>query len=103
MFKFVLTRDKTLYIGFETDYHAQICNDASRFDVVGAGYLKVIGGAWLSYGNSIGYDVSFNHRQEALIQQLLKDVSEESVIEAIEMSYDDNMVSTSFKFDSWDI
>lgn len=89
MFKFVIDRKKTLYIGLQSGYHMNICGNLDAFDVVGAGYLRYDDSVdeWTVYGNSVGYGIGFGPSQEADIIEALTPFSVDGIYEMFPDTY----------------
>ena len=89
MFKFVIDRNNTLYIGFQSGYHAQICGELLNREVAGAGYLKYDHDVtdWVVHGSSVGYDISFNREQKEAIRATLAGLDDSDVIEYFPSGY----------------
>lgn len=92
-FKFVLAKDKTLYIGFaHSDYHMDICGNLDRYQIRSAGYLAYDGieegkeedseeHIWVANGKSEGYGFGCRFADQIEIQNYLMNLSDSDIVE----------------------
>ena len=85
MFKFVLTKDNDLFIGFDYDYHADIA-PVRGSDVKAAGHLRYDNG-WVLYGESIGFDISFSEDDEEVVLKILGTIDKAGIITSLDENY----------------
>lgn len=91
-FKFVLAKDKTLYIGFaHSDYHMDICGNLDRYQIRSAGYLAYDGveegeednekHIWFANGKSEGYGIGCRPDDGLEIRRYLMTLSDSDIVE----------------------
>ena len=87
-FKFVLAKDKTLYIGLaHSDYHMDICGNLDRYQIRSAGYLAYDGveegkeHIWVANGKSEGYGIESRFDDQIEIQNYLMKFSDLDIAE----------------------
>ena len=94
-FKFVLAKDKTLYIGLaHSDYHMDICGNLDRYQIRSAGYLAYDGveegkeeeedseeHIWVANGKSEGYGIGCRFDDAIEIQKYLMTISDSDIAE----------------------
>lgn len=68
-FKFVLSKEEKLYIGYSGDFHADICGLLRR-EVLAAGYIAFDGDTAIPNGKSIGYSISAEGYEDLVSQKL---------------------------------
>lgn len=94
-FKFVLAKDKTLYIGFaHSDYHMDICGNLDRYQIRSAGYLAYYvdlldenqAPEWIPNGSSEGYGIGIRHDDLDDIKAALASMSDVDIVEQMDDS-----------------
>lgn len=101
MFKFVIAKDGTIYVGRSKGnhgYHMDICGYLPYGLVAGAGYLRYgsDSGTWRCYGSSEGYDKSFTPEQEKQLVAKIQHLNPEDMIEMIYNAYKNSTYGVSF-------
>lgn len=85
-FKFVYSKKGDLYIGLAcNDYHMDICGGLGANAVSSAGHLFFSHeGAWVTFGNSVGYGIGVKESDTQKILDKLKDFNEDTLVEAFD-------------------
>lgn len=92
-FKFVLSKEKVLYIGFaRSDYHMDICGNLDRFAIRSAGYLdyhddlsdKTQLPEWIPNGSSEGYGIGIRPDDQEAIKAALISMSDIDVVDLMD-------------------
>lgn len=101
MFKFVIAKDGTIYVGKaggNHGYHMDICGYLPYGSVAGAGYLRYgsDSGTWRCYGSSEGYGVSFTPPQEEQLVAKIQHLDADEMIYYICRAYSDGKFGVTF-------
>ena len=100
MFKFVIAKDGTIYVGKaggSRGYHMDICGYLPCELVAGAGHLRYNSDAgWECYGRSQGYWIGFTPEQERLVVEKIQHLAVEDLLEMIYNAYKNNVYGVSF-------
>lgn len=99
MFKFVIAKDGTIYVGKARGshgYHMDICGYLSCELVAGAGHLRYSNGTWQCSGRSEGYWIGFTPEQEERVVAKIQHLSVEELLETIYNAYENNVYGVSF-------
>lgn len=88
MFKFVIAKDGTVYVGKtggSHGYHMDICGYLPCELVAGAGHLRYSSssGTWQCSGRSEGYWIGFTPEQEELVVAKIQHLNSEDMLELI--------------------
>ena len=99
MFKFVIAKDGTIYVGKaggSHGYHMDICGYLPCELVAGAGHLRYNSGTWQCSGRSEGYWIGFTPEQEKRVVAKIQHLSVEDLLEIINNAYENNVYGVSF-------
>ena len=100
MFKFVIAKDGTIYVGKARGshgYHMDICGHLPSELVAGAGYLRYNSDTeWECYGRSEGYWIGFTPEQEERVVAKIQHLNPEDMVELIYKAYEDRKFGVTF-------
>ena len=101
MFKFVIAKDGTIYVGKARGnhgYHMDICGYLPYGSVAGAGYLRYgsDSGTWRCYGSSEGHGKSFTPPQEEQLVAKIQHLNSEDMAELIYKAYEGHKFGVTF-------
>lgn len=101
MFKFVIAKDGTIYVGKANGnhgYHMDICGYLPCELVAGAGHLHYSSDydAWWCSGRSEGYWISFTPEQEKQLVAKIQHLNTEDMIELICKAYENHKFGVTF-------
>lgn len=100
MFKFVIAKDGTIYVGNASGtfgYHMDICGHLPGEQVAGAGYLRYYPDAgWECYGRSQGYEIGFTPEQEERIVAKIQHLDADEMIYSICRAYSNGKFGVTF-------
>ena len=101
MFKFVIAKDGTIYIGKANGahgYHMDICGCLPCELIAGAGHLYYSSdyNAWWCSCRSEGYWISFTPEQEKQLVAKIQHLNPEDMVELICKAYENNKFGVTF-------
>ena len=100
MFKFVIAKDGTIYVGKARGshgYHMDICGHLPSELVAGAGYLRYNSDTgWECYGRSEGYWIGFTPAQEDRIVAKTRHLSVKDLLEMVYNAYEGHKFGVTF-------
>lgn len=99
MFKFVIAKDGTIYVGKaggSRGYHMDICGYLPCELVAGAGHLRYDSGTWQCSGRSEGYSIGFTPEQGERVVAKIQHLDADEMIYYICRAYSSGKFGVTF-------